>query len=235
MIHPPLRTTNYELRTKNGFTLIEALISVSIISIIGLIIASLLSRTFQSNTKTQLLGNIKRNGSAALTYMDQSIRGAESVVCVGNKGALTTDPENNKVTWGDTMILSYKVQDTINYTRFRITSADSSANGNIQSDHPTNIIDSRDAPSHCGSDLTLNNPANLIDADPTSGVVAVRLPSSLQGSGNFFMINRSAGSSDSVSISFALSQRINTNNRSEETIGTDTSGQVFETTIQVRK
>src|SRR3989344_469270 len=81
------------MKKQSGFTLIEALIVVTLAGIIGLVMTDLLYRTFRGANKTYLIGNIKQNGQTALNIMESNIRFAKEVTCIS-----TTDSSNPKST-----------------------------------------------------------------------------------------------------------------------------------------
>lgn len=70
------------IRLKNsGFTLIEILVSVTILSVVSTVIASVLFLSLRSNTKTMAIKEVKQNGDAAVSIIREFVRGAESVSC----------------------------------------------------------------------------------------------------------------------------------------------------------
>lgn len=62
-----------------GFTLLEILISVSIAGAMGLVIAQVFFATSRTNTKTELLKDVKQNGEFAVGIMERMIRNALTV------------------------------------------------------------------------------------------------------------------------------------------------------------
>lgn len=69
-----------------GFTLAEALISITIIAVVGFILTDLLGRSFKNNDKTETISNIKQNGQTALDVMEQVVRGSSMILCTGAIG-----------------------------------------------------------------------------------------------------------------------------------------------------
>lgn len=69
---------------KNGFTLIEVLISGLILAIIGVILADILARTFKSNDQVQRLSVVKDNGQVTMNIIDSTIRASSDVYCTSN-------------------------------------------------------------------------------------------------------------------------------------------------------
>lgn len=213
-----------------GFTLIETLVSIVIITILGIVVASLLSQTFQANNKTQLLGQIKQNGQSALNYIDQVIRTADSVVCVGDStiDILSNPNPDDQVSYGNT-IVTKKSKDALTdiYTRIRIlTDTQSPPSGSILIDNqaPPNL----NAPyTLCGSANSMLNPISLVDTNSTGLVVKD------YSSGQFFALNKHPASNDTVQISFYLSPNSAGSSTFENTIG-DTNKQFFQTTVSLR-
>lgn len=64
---------------KNGFTLMEILVSVGIIAIVGTVIAQSFFSMVRTNIKSELLNNIKQNGDFAVDVMSRMLHNAASV------------------------------------------------------------------------------------------------------------------------------------------------------------
>ncbi len=64
---------------KKGFTLLEIIIATSIVAIIGVIISQTLSSTTKSNSKVEILKEVKQNGDFALSIMERMIRNARQI------------------------------------------------------------------------------------------------------------------------------------------------------------
>lgn len=62
-----------------GFTLLETLISISVIATVGVLIAQVFFTTTRSNTKTELLKDVKQNGQYAIEVLSRMIRNSLSV------------------------------------------------------------------------------------------------------------------------------------------------------------
>src|SRR3990167_630199 len=78
---PPLRTTNYELRTNAGFTLVEMIVAVALFAIVMLVsVGALLSLT-AANRKAQALQSVMNNLNVALDGMVRSIRMGSNYHC----------------------------------------------------------------------------------------------------------------------------------------------------------
>ncbi|HLC88373.1 MAG TPA: prepilin-type N-terminal cleavage/methylation domain-containing protein [Patescibacteria group bacterium] len=73
------------LRSK-GFSIVEVIITITIISVIGVFTSNLLTRTYRSSSDTELLSKLKQNGEVASNNIGEAIRMADSVVCYGQNG-----------------------------------------------------------------------------------------------------------------------------------------------------
>lgn len=69
---------NFALR--RGFTLIELIVVVAILSLMSLVIAQVFFTTMKTNTKTELMKDVKQNGEYAIDNMTRMIQSAASVV-----------------------------------------------------------------------------------------------------------------------------------------------------------
>lgn len=106
---------------KKGFTLIEILVVMMVLSIIGVLFLNIITRTLRANNKSQIIGLIKQNGQAVLENIDKTVRDADSVIC-----PVSTSPDTR----------SLVVKKGGLYTRYRFVPASASINGSIQSDNP---------------------------------------------------------------------------------------------------
>lgn len=66
-------------KQKYGFTLIEILVTITIIASVSVLIAQVFFTTTRVNTKTELLKDVKQNGQYALDVMSRMIRSAAGV------------------------------------------------------------------------------------------------------------------------------------------------------------
>jgi type II secretory pathway pseudopilin PulG len=58
----------------SGFTLLETLISIGVVGAIGILITQVFFATARTNTKTELLKDVKQNGEYAMSVMSRMIR-----------------------------------------------------------------------------------------------------------------------------------------------------------------
>lgn len=161
---------------KKGFTLLEIVVVIGVLSIVGVIILTIFTRTLKGNNKAQILVAIKQNGQSVLENMSQTIRNADILACMVN----STNSSTIAV-----------VKNGI-YTRYRISFPSDSAcrpNGCILSDNP--FV----SPTLCEAADPMTSAQILTDTNPQTGV------SVKNGS---FTTNKSAGFKDSVMINFVL-------------------------------
>ena len=88
---------------KNGFTLIEILVSVGILAIVSTLMAQVLFTTTHVNTRTNSLEDIKQNGNFTLDVIGRMVRGAQTIETSCSSGptaisANITNPDNNVTT-----------------------------------------------------------------------------------------------------------------------------------------
>lgn len=133
-----------KIRYRRGFTLVETLIVLSILSILSIIFVQIFFRTLRGGNKAQIVGIVKQNGQAALETMDKAIRSADKVIC----------PESNTAL--DTLV----IQKDTTFTRFKFNPpvAAPASNGFISQD---NVGD-------CTSPLGANY-ASLTNLSTTNG------------------------------------------------------------------
>ncbi len=217
------RTNNSELITKNllGFTLVEILVVMAVLSIFGTLVVTIFSRTLTGSNKSQLIGVIKQNGQAVLDKIDKTARNADYVcVSTDNKTLVT-------------------VKDGIN-TRYRfIPSAPLSnptSSGLIQQDNPTSnqgetTPDFMDRV--CGNTSDMINPVVLTDTNAQTGVsvdcVAVNGAPDC-GANPVFYRESSEGFMDQVTIKFDLRPGV----RIPDAVSSQVGSITFQTTIQLR-
>ena len=87
-----------------GFTLLELMIAVAIIAGIGSVIAQAFFLTTKSNTKVEVLKDVKQNGDYAIAVMERMIRNSRSVTssCAGTATASLSikNPDGASTTFG---------------------------------------------------------------------------------------------------------------------------------------
>lgn len=202
---------HFKASLQNGFTLVEVLVAMFIIGTIGVIMADILAKSFRNSADIQLTSKLKQNGQTALNIIDQTIRGSDNIVCIGNYPPVTppTPAATNKV------ILVKK--DNL-FDRFVLVIPTSTKNGYIIQDSPV-IADSTNQSlltDACNPSTTTGIP--LTNTDPVNGVSLVE--------GSFLTQGKNA-----VTIQFKLGPAIRSGISSTDR-GSSTAD--FQTTVQVR-
>jgi prepilin-type N-terminal cleavage/methylation domain-containing protein len=76
--------THVHTDREGGFTLLELLVSVSILGIIATLVAQAFFTVFRSNSKTEILKDVKQSGERTLQTMTRMIQSAQEVyTCEG--------------------------------------------------------------------------------------------------------------------------------------------------------
>jgi type II secretory pathway pseudopilin PulG len=97
---------NYKKHTTGGFTLLETLISIGVVGVIGILITQVFFVTTRTNTKTELLKDVKQNGDYVIGIMSRMIRNATRIesTCADSGTSSTTfsftNPDGNITTLG---------------------------------------------------------------------------------------------------------------------------------------
>ncbi len=192
-----------------GYTLIEALIGVTLFAALGILAVDILNRSLQGSNKAEIMSRIKQNGQSAMNTVDDNVRNADSVVCVGDF------PDVNYS--NTTLVVSKNGQ----FTRFRvyIEQALSNKNGYIAKDNP--VPETGDANKLCDADNLQTSPAVLTDTNLTSGV-------SIKG--GQFILGSKPGFKDLVNIQFQLGPPVN----SSKTPDSQIVSVPFSTSIAIR-
>lgn len=71
---------------RKGFSIVEVIIAITIVSVIGVFTSTLLTRTYRSTSDTELISKLKQNGEVASNNIAEAIRMADGVVCYGTNG-----------------------------------------------------------------------------------------------------------------------------------------------------
>lgn len=70
------------MKKQKGFTLLEILVVIGVIGIMGTLITQVFITTTRTNTKAELLKDVKQNGDLAMEIMERMIRNSFGVVSV---------------------------------------------------------------------------------------------------------------------------------------------------------
>lgn len=195
-----------------GFTLVELLVTVTVLGIIGLLFFSIFSNSLRGGNKAQIVLAIKQNGQSLLENMDKTIRGSDNVICVNDS----------------TLVI---IKDGV-YTRYRFIAPASSTNGLIQQDNPAQPAE-RDiklfVDNVCTDPMDPNSNI-LTDTKLDTGVSVDFAVDSLGNNLPFIERNKESGFKDVITIQFALKQGVGV--ASSTTAVIDPVN--FKTTIQLR-
>lgn len=74
-----IRQPSGSIPIRSGFTLIEMVVSIAIIAVVGVALTEVFIATIRSNTKTELLKDVKQNGEFALEIMTRMIQNAKEI------------------------------------------------------------------------------------------------------------------------------------------------------------
>lgn len=170
------------IKNSKGFTLVEALVVITVIGFIGVILTDLLFRSFRSSNKTQIQGILQESGQSALNVMDQSIRFSR-IVCV--------EPGD-----GTGSIIAVRTRDA-RIIRFMMTYQTVGANGYISQDSPVAPVYEPHLCDRASSGFAsgITRQVFLTDQDSTPGV-------SVRAGGSFEL--STGASKDTVIVRFTL-------------------------------
>lgn len=70
-----------DFKLKDGFTIIEILVVIAVLSVIAVIFTEIFLRSVRGNNKAQLISKMKQEGQAALALFDTTLRNAEVIIC----------------------------------------------------------------------------------------------------------------------------------------------------------
>ena len=197
---------------KKGFTLVEILVVIAILSVLGVLILTIFTRTLRGSNKSQIIGKIKQNGQSVLEQMDKTVRNSDKVVCVISSNLVV-------------------VKNGI-YTRYRFIPPTSSANGLIQQDNPAkqNVQDSN--PPSEETDSEFKNRVCTIDDSMSEALIITdtNLQTGVSVENGLFTRDSPAGFLDQVTISFVLKPAVN----ASQAVAGQIDPVSFQTTIQLR-
>lgn len=197
-----------------GFTLVELLVTVSILGIIGLLFFSIFSSSLRGGNKAQIVLAIKQNGQSLLENLDKTIRSADSIVCVNNSTAVI-------------------IKDGV-YTRYRFIAPTSSTNGLIQQDNPVQPAESDIklfVNNVCTDPMDPNSVINILTDTKSDTGVSVDFATGSDGNNlPFFERNKESGFKDVIIIQFDVGQGVGVVGGTSTTIDPVN----FKTTIQLR-
>lgn len=201
---------------KTGFSLIEVLVTITILTIVGVAISTIVTRSFQSNTKTELIGNVKQNGQGVLAIMEKDIRESDTVVCPLS---------------GTSTVITLLTKTDGKYIRFTMETEGGSNNGAIYREEFIFQVLPTTADQLCNlSSVALNyqgTQISLIDSISKSAISLKNI------SGTGFTVVKNPGFKDTVKVQFDLGPKVGSPTNFEDSLGGSNSIN-FQTTVQIR-
>lgn len=197
----------------SGFTLAEVLVVISVLSILGVIVLTIFSRSLRGTNKSQILVSLKENGQGVLETLTNAIRNADNIVCVSNEIS-------------DASGRSLVIVKSGAYSRYKFVLQTNSLNGFVREDKPAPSAEEKDPKVFINRVCSTSDPPapdfiTLTDNSLQKGVSLTE---------GFFERNKLAGFKDSVKITFRLSPAVELLPAVAATVDPVT----FETTIQLR-
>lgn len=162
------------MKKQFGFSLMEVILAIGIISVIGVITSGLLTRTFRISSDAELISKLKQNGSVASNFLSETIRMADSVVCYGSE-----ESSNDKI-----IIRTPSGK----YLQFRFIKDYYIAKQEI----PDSLI-VQDPSEYCDTEIT-SPEVSITDRDLQTGVII--------SSGEFIQLYAGSNGKDAVTIKF---------------------------------
>jgi prepilin-type N-terminal cleavage/methylation domain-containing protein len=202
-----------------GFSLIEVLVTVTILTIVGVAISTIVTRSFQGNTKTELIGNVKQNGQAALAIIEKDIRDSDTVVCPSS---------------GTSNVITLLTKNQGQYIRFTMIPESGNTNGAIYKE--TFIFQTLPVASDQLCILT-SVPLDYQPANPKSALIDFNSKSGISlknVNGNGFTVVKNAGFKDTVKVLFDLGPATSNPGNFQDSLGGSTNSIQFQTTVQIR-
>lgn len=193
---------------RNGVTLAEILVVLAVLSLMGVLVVTIFTRTLRGANKSQILSSIKQNGQVILETMDKTIRSSDNLVCV------SSEPDNTIV-----------VEKAGVYTRYRfMLDPTGTTNGVVWQDNPVLEADEVDFINGvCSStNLPMEEAVILSDTNSQTGVKII--------SGSFKNEDPKAGFKNIVTVNFDLGPGV----QAPKAVAGQIDPVTFQTTIQLR-
>lgn len=187
---------------KKGFTLVEIIVVMAIITVVGIMLTEIFYRSLRGSDKAAIIAVIKQNGQSVLENMDKTIRNSGNIVAICDKDSdgYTDTIVINK----DGLYTRYVFQKQIKLN----TNADT--NGLISSDilviTPVDIDTADKLNGVCMGSQTnpQTSPLILTDISKTKGVSILLSKDSSGNSLPFVTRNKLEGYKDTVAIQFSV-------------------------------
>lgn len=161
--------------SKRGFTLVEILVVISILTVMGVILTEIFFRSIRGSAKAEMTSRIKQNGQTALETIDKTLRSADGIIC--------TNTDSSVVLFVKSGV----------YTRYTYNVATPTINGSLSTDYPN----SGDCAAPTVSQTYLTDVGSN---DPKTGVSV----SATAGTNGVFTRAKQAGVKDIITISFDI-------------------------------
>lgn len=205
------------MNIRNGFSLVEVMVTITILTLLGVAVTTIITRSFQGNTKTELIGNVKNHGQAALAVIERDIRQADTVVCPSA---------------GTSNVLTILTKTEGKYIRFSMVPESGSVNGGISKEELTFQVLPNPSSNLCVmATYPLNFQGTQTALTDSTSAAAVSLKDI---SGNGFEVVKSPGFKDTVKVKFDIGPKVGSGVRFEENIGASNNSFSFLTTVQTR-
>lgn len=94
------------IRQQSGFTLLEMVVSLAIVAVISTVLSQVFIVTLRTNTKTEIVKDIKQTGEMSLETMARLIQNAKSVITTcdytgtANQSIVLINPDDGQTTLG---------------------------------------------------------------------------------------------------------------------------------------
>lgn len=88
-------TSKHQFQNNNGFSLIELIVSISIISMVIVNIYSMLTFSINSSTRGELYDDILLNGRYGIEYIKDEIKRADKIISVNNISVIESNHPHN--------------------------------------------------------------------------------------------------------------------------------------------
>lgn len=221
--------------SKEGFTLIEILVVVSLVAIVGLILTNSLVQTLRGEGKTKIINQVKQNGQVVLDKLTNEIRQAKGVICINTNTDNTGNPN-------DTIVI---LNQDNSYTRFRFYPPQpgigpiSPSNGSFKKINFTTqdviafgIDTTQYNPTLCTNSTDFGQTSEIITNTDTFSGVSIDYHSPGGVKQPIFSKNTLSGFADTVTVKFAAFAGIEAGSAYEAIV--KEGGILFTTTVQVR-
>lgn len=217
-----------ERSESKGFTLVEMLVVIAVLSLFGILILTIFTRTLKGGNKAQIIGTMKQNGQAVLEQMDKTVRNSDNVVCPTPTDTCVTNPLTSPP-----CITLMMVKDGI-YTRYRFIppSASPKANGLIQRDNPSKQPIAETNPPREETDTEFVNRVCTVNNQMSDPIILTdtNLQTGVSVENGSFSRDRSAGFRDQVTIKFDVAPAV----EASQAIRGQIDAIRFQTTVQLR-